>query len=172
MDNRNTPLAIFGVIIIALVLCAGFFYVGFSFNDYQSRQSAASYLNLGASVNPGKGVYVLHDPTYKEMKDFLSADTSDKAKYEEDSHTCTDYTTEVDNNAEKQGIRCATVYIIYGQTGHSIVAFSTTDRGIIFVEPQFDKEVKLTIGKSYSKENGFVKQDSLDDTIIRYLIMW
>jgi hypothetical protein len=172
MNDRNTPLTVFGVVITALILCAGFFYAGFSFNDYQARQSAGSNLSLGTSVNPGKGIYVLHDPTYKEMKDFLEADPSDKTKYEDNSHTCTDYTTEVDNNADKLGIRCASVYIIYGETGHSIVAFNTTDRGIIFVEPQFDKEVKLSIGKSYAKENSFVKQDNLDDTIVRYLIMW
>jgi hypothetical protein len=194
MGKIFNPLTLVAVVIITFVLCGGFFYVGSSYNQYQSKLDENNYnFSLGrtagekigretgfqegysAGINDAKAnksVFTTHDPTYKEMKDFLAADKSDQSKYIENSHTCTDYTTEVNNNAEAAGIRCASVYIIYGLTGHSIVAFNTKDRGLVFVEPQFDKEVKLTIGKSYARENGFVKPDDLDDTIIRYLIMW
>ena len=194
MENRMRPATLIAVVVTALALCAGFFYVGYSFNQYQAKIDESNY-NFNAGKSQGekighetgfkegysagikdtqekKGLIVTHNPAYKEMKDFLAADRSDKISYDQDEHTCTDYTTEVNNNAESRGIRCAAVYIIYRETGHSIVAFDTTDRGLIFVEPQYDKEVTVKVGKSYSGENGFVKPADLDDTIVRYLIMW
>ena len=173
-----------------LVLCFGAAYLGYSFNQYQSRIDEQNYnftQGRGEGEKVGhekgfqegyvaglkeKGGYVLRDPTYQEVKEFLAADDSNNKSYIKDEHICTDFTAEVNNNAEKKGIRCATVYIIYPETGHSIVAFNTTDKGMIFIEPQFDREVKLVIGKSYSQTNGFLKQSGLDDTIIRYLMMW
>ena len=116
--------------------------------------------------------YTLRNPTYQEMKDFINKDTANSKTYIEDKYTCTDFAAEVNNNAEAQGIRCAVVYIVYPDTGHSIVAFETTDKGLIFIEPQFDKEATLTIGKSYSKLNSYRQQEPVDDTIQRYQVIW
>jgi hypothetical protein len=55
--------------------------------------------------------------------------------------------------------------------GHTIVAFDTTDRGLIYIEPQFDQEVKLVVGRSYSQLNNFTSAPR-DDTIKRYLVVW
>jgi hypothetical protein len=55
--------------------------------------------------------------------------------------------------------------------GHTIVAFETTDKGLILVEPQFDQEVNLAIGKSYSKINNFTPAPR-DDTVKRFVIIW
>jgi len=193
MQSNNRPLIIFIVILTSLALCAGFAYIGYSFSQYQAKIDEESMnFNAGRStgekighemgyqegyeagineIRESKDTYVTHDPTYQEMKNFLKADDSDAISYSKD-HSCTDFTTEVNNNAESKGIRCGTVYIIYAETGHSIVAFNTTDKGLIFIEPQYDREVKLQIGKSYALLNDFVKQSGLDDIIVRYLIMW
>jgi hypothetical protein len=78
----------------------------------------------------------------------------------------------VNNNAEAKGIRCAVVDIFYPDGyGHTIVAFDTTDRGLIYIEPQFDQEVKLEVGRSYSQLNNFTAAPR-DDTIKRYLVVW
>lgn len=190
MGDGNRAGFIIAIIFAVLVLCTGTAYLGYAFNQYQVKIDEQSYnFNLGKSEGEkighekgyqegyeagkkGIGGYVLHDPTYKEMKDFLAADISNKKDYIENEHICTDFTAEVNNNAEEEGIRCATVYIIYPETGHSIVAFDTTDRGMIFIEPQYDREIKLPIGKSYSATNNFIKPADLDDTIVRYLIIW
>jgi hypothetical protein len=194
MDSSNRPLIILMVITMALVLCAGFAYIGYAFSQYQAEIDEEN-LNYNAGLASGKEIghetgyqegyeaglnaveggndlYVTHDPTYQEMKDFLAADTADSKEYSEDSHLCTDFTAEVNKNAESRGIRCGTVYIIYKETGHSIIAFNTTDKGIIFIEPQYDKEVKLEIGESYSELNNFINRSGEDDIIVRYLIMW
>jgi hypothetical protein len=122
-------------------------------------------------ANETDNTYNLKDPTYKEMKAFLEEDNTDSKPYQIDAHTCTDFSAEVNNNAEEAGIRCAAVYIIYPKTGHTIVAFNTTDKGLIFIEPQFDDEVSLIIGESYAAINNYKGQE-VDDTIIRYRIMW
>ncbi len=190
MRDESRTIYILAIILAVLVLCAGTAYLGYAFNQYQTKIDEQSYnFNLGKSQGEKighekgyqegyaagkKGIdgYLLHDPTYEEMKAFVAADAANKKDYIENQHICTDFTEEVNNNAEAEGIRCATVYIIYPETGHSIVAFDTTDRGIIFIEPQYDREVDLPIGKSYSKTNNFIKPADLDDTIVRYLIIW
>ena len=48
----------------------------------------------------------------------------------------------------KQGIR-ATLVIVYFKMEHTLVAFETIDRGLIFIELQADKEVKVKIGIRY-----------------------
>jgi hypothetical protein len=115
---------------------------------------------------------VLHNPTYQEMKAFIAQDTTDSTTYTEDGYVCVDFSAAVNNNAEAEGIRCAIVDIFHpGGFGHTIVAFETTDRGLIFIEPQFDREVELVIGKSYAQINNFTPAPR-DDTIERFVIMW
>jgi flagellar basal body-associated protein FliL len=116
--------------------------------------------------------YALHNPTYQEMKTFLAQDTTNSKTYTEDEYVCVDFSAAVNNNAEAEGIRCATVDIFHPEGyGHTIVAFETTDRGLIFIEPQFDREVELVIGKSYSQINNFTPAPR-DDTINRFVIIW
>jgi hypothetical protein len=113
----------------------------------------------------------LKNPTYREMKEFLATDTTDSREFIDDEFTCTDFSAEVNNNAEAIGFRCAIVYINYPEAGHTIVAFDTVDEGIIFIEPQYDDEVVLEEGKSYSKINKYSPPEQ-DDTILRYVIIW
>jgi hypothetical protein len=116
--------------------------------------------------------YALHNPTYQEMKTFLAQDTTDSKTYTEDEYVCVDFAAAVNNNAEAKGIRCATVDIFHPEGyGHTIVAFETTDKGLIFIEPQFDREVELIVGKSYSQINNFTPAPR-DDTIDRFVVIW
>ncbi len=116
--------------------------------------------------------YTLQNPTYQEMKTFLAQDPTNTNTYVEDKYVCVDFAAAVNNNAEAKGIRCAVVDIFYPDGyGHTIVAFDTTDRGLIYIEPQFDQEVKLVVGRSYSQLNNFTAAPR-DDTIKRYLVVW
>jgi hypothetical protein len=112
------------------------------------------------------------NPTYQEMKTFLVQDPTNQSHYEEDKYVCVDFAATVNNNAESKGIRCAVVDIFYPDGyGHTIVAFDTTDRGLIYVEPQFDEEVQLVVGRSYSQLNNFTSAPR-NDTIQRFLLAW
>jgi hypothetical protein len=157
MDSRNLVAILLAIFVIGCII--GSYMMG-----YNSGQGEAPEVTQ-------PNTYKLKDPTYKEMKDFLAQDETDTKPYQIDEHTCTDFSAEVNNNAEDAGIRCAAVYIIYPKTGHTIVAFNTTDKGLIFIEPQFDEEVILIIGESYSAINNY-KGQQVDDTIQRYRIIW
>lgn len=199
MYDRNRSLTIFIIAIMIILLCSGIGFMSYSHGKdtgyYQGYTAGQDYsysqgynkgkeegynvgydagYEAGYSPNPSVNTdgYTLLNPTYQEMKDFLSEDTADSKSYIEDTYTCTDFAAEVNNNAEAQGIRCAVVYIMYPKAGHSIVAFDTTDKGLIFIEPQFDKEVSLIINRSYSALNSYQQQQSVDDTIQRYQIIW
>jgi hypothetical protein len=191
MGTGQKALTIFAIFIAVCLLCVGSGYIGFTHSQHiaQLDEQNLNYnqgQNTGETIGYDKGYmegyqaglkeavtgYDLHDPTFQEMMDFIENDNSEDVEYNKNSHICTDYTTEVNNNAEKVGLRCGSVYIIYPETGHSIIAFDTTDKGIVFIEPQYDKVVTLPVGRSYSSSNGFYNPDEIDDTIVRYLIMW
>ena len=57
--------------------------------------------------------------------------------------------------------------------GHALVAFETVDRGLIFIEPQSDREVKLVIGESFPWYSvGAVSALSPYDPLVEIQIIW
>jgi predicted RNase H-like nuclease (RuvC/YqgF family) len=111
------------------------------------------------------------NPTYKEVKDFIEKDKTNENKYIPGKYVCIDFAKDVNNNAEKEGIRTALVIVYFKNGTHALVAFETIDKGLVFIEPQADKEVKVEIGIRYWVDNGFGKPD-YDDTITKILIIW
>lgn len=124
----------------------------------------------GMEAGLGHG-YTLRDPTYVEAVAFLREDRTDRNEYDEDSYVCSHFARDVCNNAEAEGLRCAFVELRYSEWGHSIIAFETIDRGLVFFEPQFDDEVKVIINRSYSQLNGYMKPSD-SDTILDILVIW
>ena len=168
MDYRNLVAVLLAIFMIGCII--GSYMMGYNSGQREIPEVTPD-TTYETKTNEPAGIYNLKDPTYKEMKDFLAEDKTDSMPYQIDAQTCTDFSAEVNNNAEEAGIRCAAVYIIYPKTGHTIVAFNTTDKGLIFIEPQFDDEVTLIIGESYAAINNY-KSQPVDDTIQRYRIMW
>jgi hypothetical protein len=200
MDYSQKLATAISIFLAVLMLCGGSVFLGYvrgyqsghqgsynqaynqaydkAYNEGKDAGYQAGYTSgLEAGYKPAlqeepSNEYVLRNPTYQEMKTFLAQDTTSSNIYIEDKYVCVDFAATVTNNAEEQGIRCAVVDIFYPDGyGHTIVAFDTTDRGLIFIEPQFDKEVKLVVDKSYSQVNKFTAAPR-DDTIQRYLIVW
>ena len=143
-----------------------------------SLQTALSNLQVNYErLTTGFG-YVLRDPSYQEMKTFLSEDNTSEQEYLEGRYTCVDFAAAVKSNAAREGIRCAYVVVEFrGGGGHAIVAFDTTDRGLIFVEPQFDWEVELEVGERYYQcvkppPGNHMLKPPYDDTITRYVVVW
>jgi len=122
--------------------------------------------------------YVLRDPSYQEMKDFLKQDETSEQEYLRDEYICVDFAANVKANAAREGVRCAYVVIEYlGTTGHAIVAFDTTDRGLVYVEPQFDWDVEPEIGRRYYQcvvppPGQHMVEPDYDDTIARIIVIW
>ena len=92
--------------------------------------------------------WYLQDPTYAEAIAFINSDKTDENEYTDD-YVCYDYTSYFDYNAADAGYRCGFVYIEYTDSAHAIACFNTTDRGIIYVEPQNDEIVTIAIGQPY-----------------------
>jgi cell division protein FtsB len=144
----------------------------------ESLEDELSNLQVNyARLTTGYG-YVLRDPSYQEMKDFLKQDKTDKQEYSESDYVCVDFAADVKANAAKEGLRCAYVAIEYlGRTGHTIVAFDTSDRGLVYIEPQFDWEVEPEIGRRYYQcvkppAGHYMTAPSYDDTIARIIVIW
>jgi len=122
--------------------------------------------------------YVLRDPSYQEMKAFLKQDETSEQEYLRNEYICVDFAANVKTNAAEEGIRCAYVVIEYlGITGHAIVAFDTTDRGLVYIEPQFDWDVEPEIGRRYYEcvvppPGQYMVEPDYDDTLARIIVIW
>jgi len=192
MDSSQKVATAIAIFLAIVMLCGGSGFLSYMYGYQRGNEAIYNQgYNQGKEVGYQSGYksgfeagykpipeqetstgYALHNPTYQEMKTFIAKDTTNSKTYEEDEYVCVDFSAAVNNNAEAEGIRCATVDIFHPEGyGHTIVAFETTDRGLIFIEPQFDREVELVIGKSYSQINNFTPAPR-DDTIERFVVIW
>ena len=89
--------------------------------------------------------YNLHDPTYQELKSFIEEDKTNESIYS-DNYNCYDFSSKLKTNAFNEGLRSYFVYIEFKLAAHGVVAFNTTDRGLIFIEPKNDKEINVAVG--------------------------
>lgn len=91
-------------------------------------------------------------PTFQQVKDFLLSDNTSRNTFVEYVYECRHFASDVNNNADKLGLKCAFVLLEYKTYQHALVAFETIDRGLIFIEPQTDARVYPTINGMYEKE--------------------
>ena len=101
------------------------------------------------------------DVSWAELRNFLLEDKTDRNPYVVDVYTCGEFAEDLHNNAEMTGIKAAWVVILWkdSSTPHAINAFTTTDRGMVYIDvngiregiarpPNIDSLIKLTAGKS------------------------
>ncbi|MCK4995359.1 MAG: hypothetical protein KAR55_00585 [Thermoplasmatales archaeon] len=122
--------------------------------------------------------YNLHNPSFSEARYFINNDLTNQIPYEPVNFTCAHYAQGVNNNAEDMGIACAVVVLNFNLSSHAIIAFNTTDRGMVYFEPQTDDVVRnLEIGNDYwtdcvINDPGWYYVDDSDDTIESIMIYW
>jgi len=115
----------------------------------------------------------LSNPSYKELREFLAQDKTDSNPFISGEYVCFDYAAELNNNADANGIRAAYVRIRCQEWAHAVVAFETVDRGLVFIEPQSDKEVELTVGRPYPWQlSGAYRSSLYNDPIVEIQILW
>ncbi len=131
---------------------------------------------IGLETGSTEGVATrveLYNPTHKEMREFLTRDKTDSNPFVTGEYVCSDFAAELNNNAEANGIRAAYVRIRAEKWGHALVAFETTDRGIVFIEPQSDREVELVIGEPFPWYSiGAVSPLTSYDPLVEIQIIW
>ena len=101
----------------------------------------------------GWGTFI-RNPTHDEVLEFIVEDETDEMEYVEGEFECLDFCMMFRNNAFKKGYISYTVWIDFvGQSfGHSIIGFNTTDRGMVYLDPQLDYFVDLGVGVDYWKD--------------------
>jgi hypothetical protein len=102
------------------------------------------------------------DPTWEELKSFLSQDNTDRHLYVNGSFVCGDFAEMLHNNAENAGISAAYVIInLSSVSSHALNAFNTTDDGLVYIDDtglsaadnytcSADKIVAVAIGNEYT----------------------
>lgn len=116
------------------------------FAAYQAYEAVNYYSANSQGLQNNGTVFTLIDPTYSQMKAFLSFDKTNENAYTTE-YTCVDFSKDVCNNAFADGYRCGFVYVkLDGPYDHAMICFNTTDHGLIFIEPQDDSEVDLYVG--------------------------
>ena len=116
----------------------------------------------------------LRDPTYQEALQFIESDQTDQNLYKEE-YTCSDFATDFKNNALKAGYRCGYVLVFGPDWNHALNCFNTTDHGLVFIEPQEDEMVTLTIGQPYWDRTKYASpydHGTYNDTVTSFLINW
>jgi len=95
-------------------------------------------------------IWFLKDPTYDEVKFFVTYDKTNNFTYKEDFN-CVHFTSHFIANATSAGLRCgfASIDLAFPQGGHAIAVFNTTDEGLVYVEPQDDTRHYPEVGKEY-----------------------
>jgi hypothetical protein len=113
----------------------------------------------------------LRNPTYLEAQQFISSDKTDSHPYIEGSYTCANFAGDFRRNALVAGYECGYVFVYFPDArSHVLNCFNTTDEGLVFVEPQWDKFVNVTVGKSYF--NGNLASLVFNDTVLWYYVEW
>jgi len=94
----------------------------------------------------------LINPTWEELQNFLLEDKTDEIPYALDEFDCNGFTITLRDNAWLRGFRSAFVAIGFGQNaaGHAFNAFETTDKGIVYIEPQRDNVAYLEKGSIFA----------------------
>jgi len=141
---------------------------------YKKGYEKGYEVGLGIGSTEGVATRVeLRNPTNKELIEFLASDKTDSNAYIRGEYVCFDYSADLNNNAEANGFRAAYVRIRFKEWGHAVVAFETADRGLIFIEPQSDRDVELVIGEPYPwQAAGAGRTTDYDDVILNIQIIW
>jgi len=118
--------------------------VGYEFTDNREPTDDELFV-MEESLN------LCYNPTYNELVSFIEEDETNYYEYIDEWFVCSDFAWSIIVNARNEKIRCGGVTIypekqeLYeydeyfdAPNPHAIVVFNTTDKGLVFVEPQLD----------------------------------
>jgi len=131
--------------------------------------SGVAVVNYASIVNGKEGT--VRDPAYQEMLDFIAFDQTDRNGFNEENYTCLNFALDVKNHAFLKGYKCGLVYVVFPSSTHTVVCFNTTDRGLVYIEPQNDAIVKPIAGQQYWDRTKY-GPPHYNDTIIYIAIVW
>lgn len=105
--------------------------------------------------------------SYDEVVEFLKEDKTSDNEYST-NYDCIIFTSRLKENANKIGIKCASVILdMYdsknnSRVGHAINAFDTSDKGIVYFDPQTDQpRYNVEVGNYYNQTQYKITQKVL-----------
>lgn len=101
------------------------------------------------NIVSGNQTILVKNPTFQELRDFILRDATSRSQFVLNQYECRHFATEVDNNAEAEGLRCGFVLLCFDRGQHAVVAFDTTDSGLVYIEPQTDAAIEPKVGGKY-----------------------
>jgi len=107
-----------------------------------SMESASGALDSGIPAE-------LRTPTFQDVRDFILRDLTSRNEFVLYQYECRHFATVVNNNAEALGLKCAFVLLCFDRGQHAVIAFETTDRGLVYIEPQTDAAIHPEVGGKY-----------------------
>ncbi len=170
--NRKLPLLIIFIVIVFIatgysVTSGGELGVHTNIAGQVGDEPAGAVLNqtedsdnAETEINDSQNTAV-RNPAFAEVRDFILDDKTSRNKFVLNQYECRHFATDVNNNAEAAGIRCAFVLLCYRVGQHAVVAFETTDRGLVYIEPQTDAAIHPEVGGKYQNQD-----------IIEILVCW
>lgn len=107
--------------------------------------------------------------TWQELTTFLSDDHTNWHAYDEETYTCVNFAMQLKANAEKANLHVWLVGVVFDpdEAGHAFVAFETSDKGVVWIEPQDDyayssvvigEPLCMVVNTSYCWEGGDVTE--------------
>ncbi len=114
-----------------------------------TESSATDIFLSSDSEGSSSQTIVLKNPTFQDLKDFILRDPTNRNEFVLNQYECRHFATEVNNNAEANGLRVAFVLLGYDRGQHAVIAFDTTDRGLVYIEPQTDARIHPEVGGKY-----------------------
>lgn len=140
-----------GCLVTAIVGMGGTKILSETWNEI----SSLSQVNLPTLVPPvNNGMFPLSLPslnsstpapafqaiTWMELVKFIEDDHTNWNPYDPVHYDCLDYSVDLVASARKQNIKAWVVLVEFydHSVGHAFVGFETSDRGVVFVEPQGD----------------------------------
>ncbi len=88
--------------------------------------------------------------TWMELVQFITDDHTNWNEYDVVDYNCLNYAVDLVENAHQQDLKAWIVLVNFvdEEEGHAFVAFETSDRGIVYIEPQGDNTyLVLEVGK-------------------------
>lgn len=156
----------------------------YDYDVYQPRNGDAYYTCADGHIMTLKNNPDAERPTYEQVINFIEEDETDEIPYDIETFHCVDYAETLHNNAERSGIKCGVVDVVYRKEynkdtgkydtyGHECNVFRLKDGSKLYVDcTQSDFISTVVIGEVYSAENIYDGQVYDHDEIIDVRRYW
>ncbi len=156
---------ILSLALIVIIISYSIFNVFFINLQKKEIEKATEELDLLNTLEQYQSstIYELYNPSYKDAVDFMNDSKSKNISY-------------ILNKAENNNINTALVQIIMSEKlfMYTLIGFNTTDKKMVYFEPDTTYEVIPKIGKNYIDcvINQPYNTNIFNDTIRDILIVW